>query len=90
MVFSESLVTNKSYSQEEGPYDNSSFKKKFYIPLDRILYDENTIKRISKWRKAVFISDISSVLPSFEIIDQLTNKEGIPYPTNDFIRWGNE
>lgn len=84
--FSENVLTNQCNFQEQNPYDNSSFRKDFHILLERILHYEKPIEHMQKRRKVVFIADISSVRPSFKIIDQLTNKEEeIQPPKIDFI-----
>lgn len=86
IYYSESGLTNKCSFQEQNPYDNSSFRTDFHISLERILCFEEPMEHLKIWRETIFIADISSVLPSFEIIDQLTYKEEITQlPKIEFI-----
>lgn len=85
--YSDNISTDQCYSQEQIPYDNSSYRIDFHSLLEKILCKEKSKEYVWNWRKAVFITDISSVQPSFGVIDQLTNNEDeiIRSPKTEYV-----
>ena len=73
------VLTNIDCNPEEIPYDNSSFVNNFRDILEKFCYHEKFIRVTKFWavgfNKKLFEIDESSVKPSFQVIDQVTNED---------------